>query len=151
MMRSARQFDSVEWPPTVLLVEDEPQVRQRIHGQLERKGYNLLEACNGWDALLIAELHQGPIHVLVTDVVMPRMNGPTLVSHLVEHRPDVNTLYISGCPAPFLKREASFPPESDYLQKPFRDEQLLERIEAVLQEAAPQTVRSVNGVPEPAD
>jgi two-component system, cell cycle sensor histidine kinase and response regulator CckA len=151
MNRYSHQFDSLESPPTILLVEDEPQVRKWIHHQLEQKGYNLLEACDGMDALLIAELHNGPIHVLVTDVVMPRLNGPALVASLLQLRPDVRTLYISGYPAPFLECEASLPHESDYLQKPFSAEDLLERIETVLEEAAPPNVNGSNAGCEASD
>jgi two-component system, cell cycle sensor histidine kinase and response regulator CckA len=131
------QLDSLKSPTTVLLVEDNAQVRKWLHSRLERHGYNLLEACDGVDAMVIAELHHGPIHILVTDVVMPRMDGPTLVKTLLPLRPDVRVLYISGFPAPILERQASLGPEAGYLQKPFRTAQLLERIEALLQAAIP--------------
>ena len=137
MDRYSPQWDSPESPRTVLLVEDDGQVRKWIHGRLERQGYNLLEACDGVDAMVIAELHQGPIHVLVTDVVMPRMNGPELVQNLLRLRPDVRVLYISGYPAPILEQQASLQPESLYLQKPFRTKVLLEKIEALLKAPTP--------------
>jgi two-component system, cell cycle sensor histidine kinase and response regulator CckA len=132
MDRYSSQRNSLASPRTVLLVEDDAQVRMWIHTRLERQGYNLLEACDGVDAMVIAELHQGPIHVLVTDVVMPRMNGPALVGNLLRLRPDVRVLYISGYPAPILEQQASLPPESGYLQKPFRIQTLLAKIEALL-------------------
>jgi two-component system, cell cycle sensor histidine kinase and response regulator CckA len=144
------QPDSLESPKTVLLVEDDAQVRKWIHGQLERQGYNLLEACDGVDAMVIAELHHGPIHVLVTDVVMPRMNGPVLVGNLLRLRPDLRVLYISGYPAPILE-QASLPPESGYLQKPFRTELLLQKIEALLGGLTPPAESAIHPGCEPAD
>ncbi len=133
MDRNTNQQGPLESPPTtVLLVDDDAQVRKWIHGRLEHHGYNLLEACDGVDAMVIAELHQGPIHILVTDVVMPRMDGPALVVNLLRLRPDIRVLYISGYPAPILERQVSLPPDG-YLQKPFRTEVLLEKIETLLE------------------
>lgn len=137
MDRYSPQRDSVESPRTVLLVEDDAQVRRWIHGQLEQQGYNLLEACDGVDALVIAELHHGPIHILVTDVVMPRMSGPDMVQALLEFRPDVRVLFISGYPAPILECQERLPPDSEYLQKPFRIELLLGKIDSLLEESFP--------------
>jgi two-component system cell cycle sensor histidine kinase/response regulator CckA len=137
MDRNSPQQEFPGSPRTVLLVEDDAQVRRWIHGQLERQGYNLLEACDGVDALVIAELHRGPIHILVTDVVMPRMNGPALVKTLLGLRPAVRVLFISGYPAPILECRECLPSEAEYLQKPFRTERLLEKIEALLAESFP--------------
>jgi DNA-binding response OmpR family regulator len=137
MDRNSPQGELLESPRTVLLVEDDPQVRKWVHGQLERQGYNLLEACDGADALVIAELHDGPIHILVTDVVMPRMHGPALVRGLLGFRPDVRVLFISGYPEPILDGEEGFPSGSEYLQKPFQTDKLLEKIEALLQLSFP--------------
>ena len=119
---------------TVLLVEDEPLVRKLIHAQLEKSGYNLLEANNGADALLIAELHQGEIHVVVTDVVMPRISGPELVEALLKLRPGVNVLYMSGYPGPFLRLSTRLPPDATYLQKPFAMTTLLQIVDDFFEE-----------------
>jgi signal transduction histidine kinase len=81
---------------TVLLVEDEPSVRGVISRALEGAGMTVLAADNGEDALSRARRHQGPIDLLVTDVVMARMGGPELAARLVGSRPDVRVLYISG-------------------------------------------------------
>jgi two-component system cell cycle sensor histidine kinase/response regulator CckA len=104
---------------TVLLVEDDPFVRRWVHIQLEQSGYNLLEASDGADALLIAELHNGKIDLIVTDVVMPRVNGPELVERLLQLRPSVRVVYMSGYPEPFLRTSAAFPPDIVFLEKPF--------------------------------
>ena len=85
-------------PPgeTILLVEDDPPIRRLIRRSLESQGFQLLEASNGQDALLVAAEHSGPIDLLVTDVVMPRMDGFTLGERLVESHPEVRVLFISG-------------------------------------------------------
>ena len=124
--------DLVNHPPTVLLVDDDARVRQWIHEELEKLGYNLLEAADGADALVIAELHRGPIDVVVTDVVMPRVDGPGLVKALLELRPDLKVLYISGYPEAFLRQSTSLPSEDNYLQKPFDMSTLIARITELL-------------------
>ena len=124
--------DLVNQPPTVLLVDDDARVRQWIHEELERLGYNLLEAADGADALVIAELHRGPIDIMVTDVVMPRVDGPGLVKALLELRPDLKVLYISGYPEAFLRQSTSLPSEDNYLQKPFDMSTLIARITELL-------------------
>jgi two-component system cell cycle sensor histidine kinase/response regulator CckA len=117
---------------TVLLVEDDNSVRQWIHVQLEKSGYNLLEARDGADALLIAELHCGRIDVIVTDVVMPGLNGPELVRALLKLRPHVTVLYMSGYPGSFLKESTTLPPDIVYLEKPFPMTTLLDMVQALL-------------------
>ena len=85
-------------PPgeTILLVEDEAPIRRLIRRVLQDQGYQLLEACNGRQALSLAEDHRGPIDLLVTDVVMPRMDGFTLGERLVESHPQTRVLFLSG-------------------------------------------------------
>ena len=82
--------------PTILLVEDEDGVRKLMHNYLEREGYQLLEARNAEEAELVAEVYREPIHVLVTDVVMPGMTGPQLAERLAEIRPQMKVLFVSG-------------------------------------------------------
>jgi two-component system cell cycle sensor histidine kinase/response regulator CckA len=116
---------------TVLLVEDNEQLRKWLHGALEKLGYNLLEACDGADALLIAELHPGPIDVVVTDVMMPRVNGVELLRELMPIRPHIRALYISGYPEPLLRESTMLPPDVNYLAKPFEIRDLVARIESL--------------------
>ena len=116
-------------PKTILLVDDIAEVRQWIHGELEKLGYDLLEASDGDDALVIAELHRGPIDLVITDVAMPRVNGTELVQRLRSLRPHFKVLYISGYPEE-LKRAGLRC--DDYIQKPFDIITLTARIELLL-------------------
>ena len=81
---------------TLLLVEDEPLVRTVFVAALRQRGFNVLDASNGEEALRVAQEYAGTIHLLVTDVVMPRLGGRKLAEILILDRPQVRTLYVSG-------------------------------------------------------
>jgi two-component system cell cycle sensor histidine kinase/response regulator CckA len=81
---------------TILLVEDEEQVRAVVLGILRRQGYHVIQAQNAGEALLVCESHSGKIDLLLTDVVMPQMSGPSLAKRLVLARPDTRVLCMSG-------------------------------------------------------
>src|SRR4030095_3691857 len=81
---------------TILLVEDAPRVRAVVREILEIQGYEVIEARQGAEALAPAAGDEGPIHLLITDVVMPEMSGRELAQRLVPLRPEMNVLYISG-------------------------------------------------------
>jgi CheY-like chemotaxis protein len=110
----------------VLLAEDDHAVRRLVVNELARRGFTVLEARDGRDALDIADQHPGAIDVLVTDVVMPRMSGPELARALGAIRPDVKTLFISGHPDRAFADESDGPP--NVLMKPFTADTLAARI-----------------------
>ncbi|HET9575439.1 MAG TPA: PAS domain S-box protein, partial [Nitrospira sp.] len=83
---------------TILLVEDEPAVRGLVHETLRLHGYTVLEARHGIEALMTGAKHQGPIHLLLTDVVMPQMSGPEVAEKIQVVRPGIKVLYMSGYP-----------------------------------------------------
>jgi two-component system cell cycle sensor histidine kinase/response regulator CckA len=120
---------------TVLLVEDEQIVRRLTSKILSERGYQVLEAPGGEEALRVASAFTGPIHVLATDVIMPGMNGRQLADRLLASRPGTRILYISGYAEDALG-EAELPDDVLFLQKPFTPEQLLARIRDLL-EASP--------------
>jgi hypothetical protein len=119
-------------PLTILLVEDEDAVRRQLHAYLERQGYQLLEASSAEAAELIAETYEDPIHVLVTDVVMPCMAGPQLAERLVALRPDMKVLFITGYRHDHLASSLSINQGINVLPKPFPPAELVRRIRAMV-------------------
>jgi CheY-like chemotaxis protein len=118
--------------PTVLLVEDDDSVRRMMHSFLEREGYQLLEAENAEEAEDLAELYEGSIHVLVSDVMMPGMTGPELAARLMPLRPEMKTLFVSGYPHDTLERLGLSKGDLNLLSKPFPAAELVQRIQMLL-------------------
>jgi two-component system, cell cycle sensor histidine kinase and response regulator CckA len=118
--------------PTVLLVEDDDAVRRLMHTFLEREGYQLLEAENAEEAEGLAELYDRPIHILVTDVLMPGMTGPDLAARLGPLRPHLKTLFVSGCPHDALERLGLSTSELNLLPKPFLTAEFLRRVQMLI-------------------
>ena len=123
---------------TVLVVEDQADVRKLTLAMLEGQGYRLLEATNGSEAISLCERYPEPIHLLVTDVVMPGMTGRELARLLSEVRPSLKTLYTSGYPANAIAHEGVLDPGVAYLPKPFSPAQLAAKVRDVLLAPAPE-------------
>jgi two-component system, cell cycle sensor histidine kinase and response regulator CckA len=113
----------------VLLVEDQELVRKLVNKVLEADGYQVLQASNGVEAMELCERHPGRIDLMVTDLVMPQMNGQELARRAVHLRPDMKVLFISG----FAENEASdLGPDAQFLQKPFKPTELSRHIRRLL-------------------
>jgi two-component system cell cycle sensor histidine kinase/response regulator CckA len=118
---------------TVLLVEDELAVRQSTREYLMLNGYIVLEAKNGEDALCIARDYIPPIHMMITDVVMPNMGGAKLAGHLATERPGMKVLFVSGYAENTVLRHGAIDVTTRFLQKPFSLKTLAHKIREVLE------------------
>jgi PAS domain S-box-containing protein len=117
---------------TILVAEDEPAVRVLFTQTLEQLGYTVLEATDGYEALGIIERRKGEIDLLLTDVIMPLMNGHELARRLESIRPATKVLYMSGYTDEVLAFHGIAQPEIDFIQKPFRASELAEKVEMML-------------------
>ncbi|RZU54307.1 PAS domain S-box-containing protein [Krasilnikovia cinnamomea] len=122
---------------TILLVEDEPDLREATARILTRAGYHVLAAAGGEAALHIAETHPGPIHLLLTDVIMPKMMGNEVAARLHRRRPDTPVLYMSGYAQPVLTEHGRLPAGVTIIEKPFTRQHLLDRLHDVLHHTHP--------------
>jgi PAS domain S-box-containing protein len=118
---------------TVLLVEDEESVRRFTERVLSRGGYTVLAAAEGAEAMALSRQYPGVIHVLVTDLMMPRMNGSDLARRLMAERPGIRVLFISGYDRDASRTQAPLEPGTDFIEKPFSPEALLDRILRLLE------------------
>lgn len=129
--------DGEDATPTILLVEDEDGVRRMMHRFLEREGYQLLAARNAAEAEDIAAVYEEPIHILVTDVVMPGMTGPQLAERLKPLRPNMKVLFVSGYRHDALEQHGLSARGVQLLPKPFPPAQLLRQVQMLLSQGAP--------------
>ncbi len=130
--QSNRRVSNVRGSETVLLAEDEASVRAVATAALERQGYIVLPAPNGPAALEIARQFNGPIHLLLTDVVMPGMHGRALADALVATRPETRVLFASGYTDDTVLLRGIRVDELSFIQKPFTPDQLSRRVREVL-------------------
>jgi DNA-binding NtrC family response regulator len=118
---------------TLLLVEDEASVRQASGQFLTRSGYHVLEASDGEDAVRASREYAGPIHLMITDVVMPRLGGPRLAERLAEERPDMAVLFVSGYAENTVLKHGKIDVGTRFLQKPFSLKALGREVRQVLE------------------
>src|SRR5207237_3483258 len=117
---------------TILLVEDEGAVRDLTRRCLESTGYRVISAENAEEAIELAAEHAARIDLLLTDVVMPGASGPELSRRLLERRPDVRVLYVSGYTDSAMASEGILDSGVSFLQKPFTPEALARKVRDVL-------------------
>lgn len=123
----------VQGTETILLVEDEEYVRSLVRKSLQSKGYTVLEASNGQDALRVAQEYRGSIHLLITDVVMPGMSGRELAECLMPLRQEMRTLYMSGYADDAILHHGVLDSGGALLQKPFTAEALAKKVRQILE------------------
>ncbi len=125
---------------TILLVEDEPNLRELTLQYLQKQGYTVLEAGDGATAIQASNAHQGPIHLLLTDVIMPGMNGRELAQRISSLRPETKVLYMSGYTENAIGHNGTLDAGITLLQKPFTLPALKTKVREVLDTALPQEV-----------
>jgi CheY-like chemotaxis protein len=117
---------------TILLAEDEDIVRDLAMKVLRAGGYKVLPARDGMEAIRIGDSHKGTIHLLVTDVVMPRMSGRELVGRILPARPQMKVLYMSGYTEDAIIHHGVLEEGVEFIQKPFMTTDLVRRVREVL-------------------
>jgi DNA-binding NtrC family response regulator len=117
---------------TVLLVEDAEPLRKLAQSFLAEHGFQVLSAANGEEAIELAKTSRRPIHLLLTDVVMPGMNGRALAEQLLPVHPKIRILYMSGYTDSFIAGHGVLEPGTQLLHKPFTEQALLRKVRQVL-------------------
>ena len=124
--------DSQQGAETILVVEDEEALRKLARNILAAYGYTVLEAEDGADALEISKRFRGTIHLMLTDVIMPGLNGPGLAQQMIQERPELKVVYMSGYTGQVFNKDAVLNPGSIFVQKPFTREALAKKIREAL-------------------
>jgi len=132
VVRPAIAPPSLRGSETILLVEDEDQVRVVVRGILKRQGYHVIELQNGGEALLFCEKYSNTIDLLLTDVVMPRMGGPELARRLATLRPTMKILFMSGYTDDAVVRHGALDAGIAFIQKPLTPGTLARKVREVL-------------------
>jgi DNA-binding response OmpR family regulator len=128
---------------TILLVDDDQQLRQLAKKVLTNSGFNVLDAESGEQAARIAELHRGSIHLLLTDVVMPGTSGREIARNICGEGSEPRVLYMSGYPRDIIAHHGVLDPGISLLQKPFSPDALVGKVREVLH--APEGKLAVSG------
>jgi len=122
---------------TVLVVEDQPMLRELIGRMLVSKGYDVVSADNPATAVHLAQSYAGPIHLVLTDVIMPGMNGRAMIEQLVQFRPEVKTVFMSAYTEDIISHHGELLSGSGFINKPFTKQALCAKIREVLDQLEP--------------
>src|SRR2546427_684601 len=117
---------------TILLAEDQKELRELIRQMLEMNGYTVIAASDGLEAIEICKRHEAPIHLMLSDVVMPQMGGRELAQRLATVRPDMKVLYMSGYTSNAIVHHGILDPGTLFIQKPFTPDSLARKVREVL-------------------
>ena len=117
---------------TILIVEDDDGFRNFLHDVLKKKGYKVIEAGNGEDALRASKEYDGQIDLMITDIVMPKLGGKAAAEQMVNLRPRIKILYMSGYTDDAIAEHGILSPNLNFLQKPFSAGTLTQKVREVL-------------------
>jgi CheY-like chemotaxis protein len=117
---------------TLLIVENETAIRNLLQMALRKNGYTVLAAESGREALELVRVHAGPLDLLITDVMMPDMDGPELVRQLTTIRPETRTLFMSGYLDDALGEHGILPANVNFIQKPFSPRVIAQKVRDIL-------------------
>ncbi len=120
---------------TILLVEDEEMLRKLAHQTLTMYGYHVLDAPNGDAALFVCKQHEGPIQLLLTDVIMPGMSGREVAGRLLDLRPETRVLFMSGYTDDAIVHQGVLDEAANFIQKPFAPDSLARKVRVVLDQS----------------
>jgi two-component system cell cycle sensor histidine kinase/response regulator CckA len=136
------QVTSLEGDETILLVEDDTGLRELVSTALSKYGYTVLEAAHGGEALLLCERQQAPIHLMLTDVVMPQISGSALAERLQLIHPEMKVLYMSGYTEDSIVQHGVIEYQVNFIQKPFRVLALMRKVREVLDSSGEEESRN---------
>jgi two-component system, cell cycle sensor histidine kinase and response regulator CckA len=126
------QPPAISGTETLLIVENEAAIRNLLQMALRKNGYTVLAAESGREALDLVSTHSGPIHLLITDVMMPDIDGPELVRRLSTIRPETQTLFMSGYMDDALGDQGVLAASVNFIQKPFSPRTIAQKVRDIL-------------------
>jgi two-component system cell cycle sensor histidine kinase/response regulator CckA len=122
---------------TIMVVDDEPEIRSLARDILEPRGYTVIEAGDGEAALILAGHHAGPIHLVLSDVVMPHLSGPAMAERLKAVRPDTKVVFMSGYTTEVMGEFGVVLSGAPFIAKPFNPDALAQKLREVLDYRSP--------------
>jgi len=122
-----------EGDETILVLEDDDHVRQFVCRALKRFGYDVLEASDYDSAMIVCKDHSGVIHMVLSDVIMPKMNGPEIVQNIKKSHSDIKVLFMSGYNDNIISHHGVLEEGINFIQKPFSLNDLTQKVREVLE------------------